>query len=770
MDILLCTLIIIWVLLAITIAAPLQKVENPSLEIQLIGREVEMTEIQKILNDPNVTVLTLWGSPGLGKSLMAYLLGHKMEQMGYTVHYILVNDAKFTNVDDLTAELEKISGYPTSDFKDWAKHQPRTLLILDNVDGKHWSNKKKFKVEFLDKLSASSGGILKILVTSQHRFKSKHKGKSYNVLPLTPDSCISLARWFDSALTERQSHSICRAVGCVPLAVKVMVKGEYFKIEKETKDDKVRLLKILEEIPERLTDDEERLIAALNLTFSRVRQECQVTCFLLYKFNGHFTRRAALRLITPDIMRDRFNLNRCFTELVKKSFVEKVRGFNSSAMAKKPDSYMIHALIASYLSRLEDYHNCSSERRGYWQNFFERIKFPPNDISISYAGWRGLFPKKLISGYSFKPKNVNEVDLECFKDILEQNDKHSYHLVAYFFTSRMKNNSFPTGLVGLTEHWDSFVDFIRLARNFVLTDMRNQDMPPVASIHMSRIIYTYYNMLSYHFNFPNVSKLMNVLMDCERKIELMCTSLSTEHISIRVLMLIERSYFHHFVDEQCHKVENDHEVCQHRWRQRLLILHRDLEADGNDNMYLLKGLAYYATYEDSNATNALKSAIDNQCCQTELHNGIAYIALYDIYSRNGSEEDAQFALEKIHYIYNQPVSSNYFSSAYGYIIIPFLRSVNKTKLMEKLCGRWVETYCTAYCINKVKNLHCDPYYLHRYRSHEEILVFSFCPKSPRCSGCEKIMPQHFREAWLFLSNFRNQTLLSKHLDDMADFL
>ena len=116
-----------------------------------------MKEIITAFRNPNVSVVTLQGLPGMGKSLIVYHVGHRMLELGYGVCYINVQE-KCASIDILTQCLVKISGHSSNTtLEKWARNiNSDTLLILDNVDGVHWvreESAKKFQEDFLDTLN-----------------------------------------------------------------------------------------------------------------------------------------------------------------------------------------------------------------------------------------------------------------------------------------------------------------------------------------------------------------------------------------------------------------------------------------------------------------------------------------------------------------------------------------------------------------------------------------------------------------------------------------
>ena len=406
--------------------------------------------------------------------------------------------------------------------------------------------------------------------------------------------------------------------------------------------------------------------------------------------------------------------------------------------------YSFHALVAGFLEVSRDEVNCARELLGYWKNRFSLFHFPPVDIRIFYPTWKQFFPRKIIPSYPFRPIFVHEADLKCFADILTANDSHSYHLASFL----IGNSSVPkyywrgisTYLVGILNYPRSYEYVIHLSIDFLIVSIRSEDLPQVDYIHFGSIITAYFNIFSneehlVYLNYENKFELMDDLMKCEQKFDRLLPPLN-EHEEpysreIAVIVLIERSYFHFYVDNQCYKIRNNHPACRDRWKYRLFTLHRDLTTYTNYECSLQVGLLHYALMEDTKAYFHLSNTIKEIPFLDELQTSVAYIAIFQLYVRGNQPTGPWFNFDRIVDIYNQSISVEYSSAAFGYIVIPFLWSMNQTLLAEKLCDKWVKTYCS-----KVSS---DPYILHRYHSQEKIFSHSLCPKPQSCGiCCEKV--------------------------------
>lgn len=248
-------------------------------QTQLVGREMEMNIIMDYLSDTEGTnVVTLFGQAGFGKSEIALHIGHKMVEKGVHVHYIKVED--YSNVASLEEALMAVSEAAFSDMRlvRWAKSlKKRTVLILDNVDGSYWVEKKarqQFQTGFVDLLLSHSKS-LQVLITSQENLKSKYKSRYHQLHSLSTDNCILLV---SSMAAQPQNLSasevLCTLVGNVPMAIKVLtaiLSPDYslkYVIRRLNETMSSKKLKFLADTGDRV--DKDRLLSAIELAFEFV--------------------------------------------------------------------------------------------------------------------------------------------------------------------------------------------------------------------------------------------------------------------------------------------------------------------------------------------------------------------------------------------------------------------------------------------------------------------------------------------------------------------
>lgn len=706
--------------LAVAIILGLQKEVTSHNFDKLIGREREIEEILSHFTSSDVNVVTLWGLPGMGKSLIAHHVGTEMRRLGYNVYSITVED--YEDVASLTDKI--ISDHRASSLEQWAKHaKPNTLLILDNVHGIHWANNESIRSiqkYFIDVLIADTTN-LKILVTSQHSFESWHEGTSHYIGPLSLRDCISYIQYLDAYTSYNQSLYICKAGGCVPLAVRLMVSSFFPLTEKKWQ----KVSEVITKFPNILPLSK-RIVRAIEVAFSMLPRECLYSSLLLSKFEKYFTVDLAKKLITSEI----FDL--CFRELSTRSFLLQYT-------VSETQSYSFHSAVGQYL---RDAYSCTDAFEEFWQNYFY-ISSPINFLQLGYISWKSLFPEffNLPLYDSLVPVYVHETDFKCFSDLLQANNKHSYHLASFLVTDSFLTvdtaSGIPRFLLGIMNYPAHYNKLIQLAVKLLNTSIRSEEIPPVSDIHVFGLIAAFFNLFynQEHLNYENKTQIMDDLMRCENKINQLTINIKDYTLHRRAIatrIMIMRSYFHRYVDDQCHEMQNEHDICQNRWRYRLLTLPYYL-GEREDHEDLLKGLLHYAVMEDNEAVSYLNLSLKYQCCFKELQNGIAYIILYDIYSRKNSTMGMQFTLNSIQEIYGEATSTDYFSAAYGYIVIPFLWSANETVPSARiLCDKWIKSYC-----DDTRSCNCDPYSLHKHHTTERILSSSFCPMPFDYSSCVK---------------------------------
>ena len=133
-----------------------------------VGREVEVEELTDWIENSTVSIVSIVGSPGFGKSTLAVHVSHVItERGGVAVHY-----ADLCEVEDITTLTEKLTFVVlvkkrrSNDYLYmWAsKLKVHTLLIFDNCD--ELLHKRKDTFQNLMKSLVRQSQFLKVMLTA----------------------------------------------------------------------------------------------------------------------------------------------------------------------------------------------------------------------------------------------------------------------------------------------------------------------------------------------------------------------------------------------------------------------------------------------------------------------------------------------------------------------------------------------------------------------------------------------------------------------------
>jgi predicted ATPase len=159
---------------------------------RLIGREQEVQKVSDLLRDPQVRLVTLTGTAGIGKTRLAWQLITELQE-GFSAGCYFVSLADVHSGDLIIPAIIHTLGLPRAENRSAFKHlvaflqQQQTLLVLDNFEQLASSAPL-----LLDLLSACAG--LKLLVTSRAVLKVRGEYEfSVPSLPL-PDPA-ALPNW-----------------------------------------------------------------------------------------------------------------------------------------------------------------------------------------------------------------------------------------------------------------------------------------------------------------------------------------------------------------------------------------------------------------------------------------------------------------------------------------------------------------------------------------------------------------------------------------------
>jgi predicted ATPase len=200
----------------------------PASLIKLMGREDSLAYICDALTQPDTRLLTLTGSPGVGKTQLALAAAHQVSQQGqFAQGCYFVALAPFNKVEDVPSAILGALGAGLTEDISWDAVrrllQPRrTLLVLDNLE-----QLLPVAQELAETLRTCPQ--LTLLVTSRIRLRITGE-REYPVKPLSHEAAQQLfvtraqAVQPSFAVTERNAAdiaAICKRLDMLPLAIEL---------------------------------------------------------------------------------------------------------------------------------------------------------------------------------------------------------------------------------------------------------------------------------------------------------------------------------------------------------------------------------------------------------------------------------------------------------------------------------------------------------------------------------------------------------------------
>ena len=638
-------------------SSPGKSLSLPVLKQELIGRKEEMKVIIGYFIESEVDVVTLYGQAGFGKSEIALHVGHKMLQLGLDVHYIRVEDFKI--ISSLQVKLMKISGMSNTsmELETWARGLTKfnkTLLILDNVDGQHWvsdTSRRQLKELFLNPLLDHTFN-LQVLITSQQDMRTTHVYRSYRLYSLSTKDCVHLmvdhSRNAESESDTADTDDltvICDLVGNVPFASKILAKtlssGTSAKYILQELSEKSKL-KIIAEEADKV--DKDRLMSAIELAFQFVKKECQISVFVLIKSRFPFTLDEASPHITADMMSQYFN----YTDFdLYKCLLEltaksflEIREYNFQHDAV----YHFHELSVDYLKNSN----------------FELTK-------ILQAYWKNRLRSGIVYKYYPYGPGLDNDDYVALTQILNHDDF-----------------SFEASIVLLLNH--NQPQNLSSAAHVLVSHCEVQDYNSTR-LDASYIIKGYTYLLEYVIcqeEFPTEWNCMDVISLCLPYIDKVSSSYFDED-------------FNDFIMKKYLEMGSSDDIF---WKHSLRVY-------CYNNMFthiftpFSRGLESYVNSTYDMAIRYLHVALEDTSSPYDF---IAYMTLYDIYSKQDNLTGMEESLAGIHKLDFQQINITCYTYSARYedphvtTAILFLQQVNETNLADRLRSKlFVATYAKMGC-------------------------------------------------------------------------
>ena len=584
---------------------------------ELIGREKEMKMIRDHLSE--VSLVILHGPPGFGKSEIILHVGNEMLEAGYNVHYIKVEE--ISSVGTLEDSLMNVAEkkFASNKLVNWAHSiSEKTLLILDNVDGKYWiENHDEFIEKFINVLLSHSMH-LKIVITSQIMIGSSvHKYRSHRLEPLTTEKCVLIFNLFlnpRNSVSKDDPEAICELVGNVPLVVKILARTFFVSTKyviNRLKSDRIEFF----------SHKKINILSALRIAFEHLELEHRICGLMLFKLNRDFDLIMAKSVVTSDLMKKysgHFFLEDCIEDLTGKFFIESRKSIYGKYMR-----YDFHVLVRDFMKVAMDEYSITEMLDEFWMNYMRTMP----DIHLHY---------------------LNSEDIHQINDVLIKDNDYSYDLsISIISLLYSRDVSFNVTLFNSSSSV-LLADCKKPGLTGHITNLKGD-----RSNNFRRLIRAY-NILLFsklevggYILFSDDEYLDN-FWNCEQKVRILNVQ-AKGHLGFKHF----ESTLAYYTNLQrmtimCNKTQRKHAVCRDIWKFNLIQFGRIFHCEMNPShdhfklcplktdhdTSIILGLFHYFSMDYDTAVYHLRNAIVNNTISIckELHDVIAHITLYSIFT------------------------------------------------------------------------------------------------------------------------------------------
>ena len=212
----------------------------PAMVPNFTGRQSECEEITGHVTSESTRLVSIWGSPGFGKTSVAIAVGHDLQSKGMSVCWLSLRELKTKT--DLTSKLLSFvkpsvrndhpsSSYPSLDDQLClllSEISDRSIFILDNADNLLEDGEpgvKKEVIELLKEILRRSNATIFALTTRESLdfLNVDLDGhESVRIRPLDEESAMTLVKALLPTASSSDCTRILQICGFVPFAIKLL--------------------------------------------------------------------------------------------------------------------------------------------------------------------------------------------------------------------------------------------------------------------------------------------------------------------------------------------------------------------------------------------------------------------------------------------------------------------------------------------------------------------------------------------------------------------
>ena len=292
-----------------------QKHNLPQELTPFVGRQAELTEITRLLNDPAVRLLTLLGPGGMGKTRLGLEAGLNMLKNGDSQTFVqgvfFVGLAPLESVDAIVPAVASAVGFsfreggePRQQLLDYLAEKSM-LLIFDNFE--HLLSGANLVTDILQ-----AAPRVKVLCTTRTRldvpgeqlfqlegldfpaWETPADALAYSAVKLFLQSARRVRPGFELAAEDlKYIARICRMVGGMPLGILLAAAWVEMLLSQEIAAEMLRNLDFLESEQQSIPERQRSMRAVFDYTWKSLTAGEQRVFAAVSVFRGGFTREAA---------------------------------------------------------------------------------------------------------------------------------------------------------------------------------------------------------------------------------------------------------------------------------------------------------------------------------------------------------------------------------------------------------------------------------------------------------------------------------------------
>ena len=330
----------------------------PAMVPNFTGRQSECEEITGYVTSESTRLVSIWGSPGFGKTSVAIAVGHDLQSKGMPVCWLSLRELK--SKTDLTSKLLSFVkpsvrndhpsfSYPSLDDQLClllSEISDRSIFILDNADNLLEDGEPGVKKEVTgllkEILRRTKATIFALTTRESLGFLNLdlHGHQSVRIRPLVEESAMILVK----ALLPTASSSDCKRIlqicGLVPFAIKLLC-SSISEVEAEPSQylDEFMQVASTASIAEMLDrpdyPDDYRLQSLFELSFERLTTQEKKALVSLSILPENFGTKVAAAVLDEN----NFQAKRLLLSLRRKSLIDS---------GEKQELFTMHKLLQSF--------------------------------------------------------------------------------------------------------------------------------------------------------------------------------------------------------------------------------------------------------------------------------------------------------------------------------------------------------------------------------------------------------------------------------------